>query len=212
MSDDLKDVPLDDVNDIRRLVANRIKISSYIPIALLIKNTSSSSVRNLYVELYISVDSNNVEITTSPPGSVGLWSSSMLTFQWNSLLGEGSEVVSKARQTFSRFESDLQKDETKEIWKMSFEWEALQPKRERIVKPIVYISAFETTKVTINAKVFSDFSPEPIELQAKIDLLVRPLAADLKTLMPDWADKLRAERAAMLQGNSGLLGTFAGHE
>ena len=96
MSDDLKDVPLDDVNDIRRLVANRIKISSYIPIALLIKNTSSSSVRNLYVELYISVDSNNVEITTSPPGSVGLWSSSMLTFQWNSLLGEGSEVVSKA--------------------------------------------------------------------------------------------------------------------
>src|SRR5215831_5868698 len=51
---------------VNELTVEAIKELSYIPVALALENSSSSGIRNLYVELDIVTTSQNLEITQSP--------------------------------------------------------------------------------------------------------------------------------------------------
>jgi len=90
------------------------------------------------------------------------------------------------------FEPDLQRfdagtlQRTNVGWRLSFEWEALQPQRIRLVKPVVYAYSPTSTHLAVRARIFADSFPEPIELAAQMNIKVEQSSASLNDLLPRW--------------------------
>ena len=61
----LQEVPKGNRKIVKDYIEGQVKQSSYIPVAIAIENASSSGIRNLYIELYVSSSSEKVEITDS---------------------------------------------------------------------------------------------------------------------------------------------------
>jgi hypothetical protein len=204
----LAGVPAQQEDEVRKLVDQRSRDVAYFPIALAIENSSSSSVRNMYVELIITADTENVGLYSSLPTS-NIWSAAWLRTSafWGA--DEHSEAGSKIQQIVSRYDSDLHKDATSGGWRLSFEWDALQPQRLRLIRPILYVLTFSDCEMGISAKIFSDFSPEPFDLEAKLKLKPRPIPTELGTLVPDWAERLEKQKRGNLTGLLSGFGTPA---
>jgi hypothetical protein len=199
----LAGVSADQEGEVRKLVDQHIRDVAYFPIALAIQNSSSSSVRSMYVELVITADSENVGVYSSLPTS-NVWGTAWLRTSafWGA--DEQSEAGIKIRQILSRYDSDLHKDATAGGWRLSFEWDALQPQRLRLIRPILYVLTFSDCEIGISAKIFSDFSPEPFDLEAKLKLKPRPIPTELGTLIPDWAERLERQKQDNLTLFSGF--------
>jgi hypothetical protein len=98
-----------------------------------------------------------------------------------------SEILSKARQTIAKFEArGLHKDDISGDWRLSFEWDAIQPQRLRPITPILYAKASHDAQLSITAKVFSDTLPGPFELNALLRIEPKTRLVGLGTLIPDW--------------------------
>lgn len=179
-----KEVPKEKREVVRDYIGKQIKHSSYIPVALAIENASSSGIPNLYIELYISSSSEKIEITDSIQDkftSTVLFSMPYMGYEHRSAISE--RVESK----LAKFDSDtLQHSD--QGWRLSFEWEALQPQRTRLVKPVLYVYCPESATLSLSAKVFADSFPEPFLLEAEVRIEVKQKDMALNDVLPKWKE------------------------
>lgn len=70
-------------------------------------------------------------------------------------------------------------------WEFTFEWDALQPQRYRVIRPRLLIRAASESHIDFTAKVFADSFPAPIVLQSRLDLVVRPRQCLFADIVPD---------------------------
>jgi hypothetical protein len=159
-----------------------IKERSYFPVVLAIENSTPSGIRNLYIELDVSATSDNVEVTDSP--LTVLSQDSVFTF-YSSLthnLTRKSKILNRVERNLAKFDADkLQRIDRG--WRLSFEWEALQPQRIRLIKPVLYVYSPESAKLSIKAKVFADSIPEPLVLEANVSIEANQSFTELTELL-----------------------------
>ena len=77
----------------------------------------------------------------------------------------------------------LTKDD--EGWLFSFEWDAIQPQRVRIIQPTTFITVKSTSEIKFVAKVFADSFPLPILLEAKLTVGVKTNKMTIEELLPN---------------------------
>jgi hypothetical protein len=182
---DFNAVPPEDLDEVRQLATAAIKEKYLFPIPLAIENSSPSGIRNLYVELDLTATSNLVEVVDRPSIRRG---------------GRGpadffQDPVEKKLAKFGA--NPLQK--TDEGWRWSFEWDALQPKRIRLITPVLYIYTPTSAELSVNAKVFAHSFPKPFVLQAKVSIEARDYFAELDTVLPNWKKLLEGDRGPDLR-------------
>ena len=174
-----------------------IKESTYCPVVLAIRNVSSSGIRNIFAELHLQADNPSLELVNSFSGRLSNWKFSRpwaealtsTTLVWDLPSSETQDKVNKA---IARFETHgLQRDTVNGGWRFSFEWDALQPQRLRLVQPVLYASSKEAALLSITARIYSDTFPEPFALDAALMLSPQVRHTELKTLIPDWEDRIK---------------------
>jgi hypothetical protein len=203
------DIPQDHRELVQQAVARIVIANTYVPAPLVLTNKAPSGVRNLYVELEISA-SNNCEVTTSPigplgsypmgtviPGSIYMGLATTPAFSWD-WRATAAPIRQDVEAKLSRFEAETLR-QTETGWLLAFEWEALQSQRVRLIKPVVYVSTEKSCRLLIRSRVFSDTFPDPMELEATLDISVTDKLVELSELIPDW-------RAVLSPSNSGLMG------
>lgn len=180
----IDEVPPEHRERIKELVKDAIKDRSYYPMALGVKNSTSSGIRNLYVELEISSSDSSVEITDTPNiGPPSNWTKFYLTLDWPER--RRPNVSRRVESSLARFDADkLQSVDG--VWQLSFEWEALQPQRARLIKPVLYIHSPSTAKVSVRAKVFADSFPAPLIVSAELEITVQRSPVKLSEFLPDY--------------------------
>lgn len=157
------------------------------PIPLVVRNSSASGIRNLYTELDFVDESGAIELKATP----FRMSRSKLVVSYDIIHSLGNYFEDDPEQ-YIGFEPDLQRFDAGKLqrtsfgWRLSFEWEALQPQRIRLVKPVVYAYSPRSTQLTVRARIFADSFPEPIELAAQMNLRVEQSSASLDELLPRW--------------------------
>jgi len=139
--------------------------STNVPFALAIDNSSSSGIRNLYIEIdFISSanatlsdrNKNQIEFPLNKPDH------NFITFPINRYF---NKVMSAPN--LAKFESD-KLNKTDKGWRVTLDWEAIQPQRTRLVGNLLYLSCPEPTELSINLKIYADSFPEPLFLNAKL--------------------------------------------
>lgn len=174
---------------LQRIIDQRIKEIVTVPVVLAIRNLSSSGIRNLYVEMsIIAENSHSVELTESMAPTYGIVAENLTPFLpgWSHL--EDYHLPSPLEQYVRRKLSQFQRDgltRDGDSWKLSFEWGALQPQRQRIVIPHFFVTANRTAEVQFTARMFADSFPEPVTLIAKLKVSVEEAKVNLENLLPD---------------------------
>jgi hypothetical protein len=169
------DIPSDEKVAERRNKAIRAEISraATVPIVLALRNTGTSGVRNLYVDVEVTA-STGLTVTDSPPERPGVILSSDLVV-WTTNFGRVSEYQWKGPNVARVDNRDLEEGfkETDSGWRLTFEWSALQPNRRRWVAPALYVKATQDGTARFVAKVYADSLPEPVTLDAELVIHVR---------------------------------------
>jgi hypothetical protein len=202
---DFNVLPIEERDALKPFAEAAIKAKSYFPIALVIKNSSPSGIRNLYVELNFSATSDKLEVTDSPEERLYRTSTIVSAFlsqtMWET---RPSKILKRVGRKLAKFDADkLQR--TDRGWRLSFEWEALQPQRIRLVKPVLYVYSPESATLSFNAKVFADSFPEPFVLEANVSIEAKQSPIDLINLLPDWRkllDEVVSPKDAILVGQN----------
>ena len=193
----LKEVPREKREIIRDYIDKQIKQSSYIPVALVIANESSSGIRNLFIELYISSSSEKVEITDSIQEYLSTTGTFTTGYMWDgqyTWAGHRSAISEEVESKLAKFDSDtLQHPD--QGWRLSFEWEALQPQRTRLVKPVLYVHSPESATLSLSAKVFADSFPEPFLLEAEVRIEVKQRDTALNDVLPKWKELIEEDNS-----------------
>jgi hypothetical protein len=96
-----------------------------------------------------------------------------------------SKILNRVERNLAKFDADRFK-RIDRGWRLSFEWEALQPQRIRLIKPVLYVYSPESAKLSIKAKVFADSIPEPLVLEANVSIEANQSFTELTELLPDW--------------------------
>lgn len=187
--DDIDIVPDDKRDFVSNLLSTKITQTSKIPIALAIENTSSSGIRNLYFEIDIKSSSVNSTLSEEPELR-SAWSSLSEWLKPMSLIT--NYTVHYAEPKHVQFESD-KLIKTDGGWRFTFDWEAIQPQRTRLIKPVLYFSADETVTLSITAKIFADSFPEPILLNVEMQVIINTKNTSLNDVFPNWAEVLEKE-------------------
>ena len=147
---------------VKLAVATEIWKKSTVPAVLAIINTVSSGIRNVYVEMLIQVCKGDAEVTDNDPFRL------RSTFVFMNSIGQPSEFETKlaqlTKQGFSKGENG---------WNFSLEWDAIQPQRFCVIRPIPFITAKSSAEISFQAKVYADSFPQPLSLCAKMELDVR---------------------------------------
>lgn len=178
---------------VEKVASARIKTLTAIPLVLAVSNTSAAGIRNLFVELQVESTGGRVSISGSVPQDrlSGLWSvrSVLAAYRWR----EDEDIDSD----LAKYDSDrLQRIDGS--WRLSFEWEALQPQRTRVIKPVLYVDAQESTKLIISARVYADSFPEPFSFRVDAEVGVRHGAVSIDELVPNWKELLKSEESSAL--------------
>ncbi len=194
--DDKQDDKLDKLDKlekagrISKIITLAIRRQLTVPLAMLINNPSSSGIRNIFVSLNISSDKTQVHVTqflergVELLGNVHAWSVSFAGKREDEL-----PAFSALREKVREFDTGkLQR--VGDCWSLSCEWESLQPQRKRLIEPILYIQVEESTKLNIEAKIFSDSFSEPLLLKAEAHIQVVEKQVDLEELIPDWEERV----------------------
>jgi len=182
-------VPQHKRDKIQDFISNKIKHSLYFPVALAVENTSSSGIRNLYIELIITSNSKDLEVTdTLRTSYIFKTEASTVWANWvgASLTTESESSISKElKSKLSRYDEDTLQN-SDEGWILSFAWEALQPQRIRLIKPVLYVYAPESATLSIRANIYADSFPEPFILEADAMIKVNQKKIPLQKLVPGW--------------------------
>ena len=194
-------VPGEQRERLKQFAAIAIKVRSYFPVVLAINNSSPSGIRNLYVELGVYTTSDNVEVADlrgellgfdfdPMPYSPAFGNAVGFTTSW--LLNKPASIFThddKISERVRRALANLDVGKLQRIdrgWKLSFEWEALQPQRIRLISPALYVYSPESADLSIRAKVFADSFPEPLVLEADVRIEAKQRFTDVTNLLPDW--------------------------
>ncbi|MDR3571305.1 MAG: hypothetical protein P4L81_03855 [Candidatus Pacebacteria bacterium] len=191
---DLIEVKESDRDLIERSCARTTRSMSLIPIALTIENLTSTGVRNIYIEVNFKSSSNLTEF--DEPSASGAFTS-ILTFNHLFKTRDRIEAVSENfEQAISRFESDSLK-RVSEGWAIYLEWDAIQPQRTRLIKPIIHAVCPESAKIEISAKVYSESFSEALILTAEVEVKVENISVELGELLPDWRKIIAEEKESL---------------
>jgi nucleoside 2-deoxyribosyltransferase len=174
-----------------RVFQNACIEATLVPVILAIKNISSSGVRNLYVEMSITGSAGAFQVSETNP--LGSFQYSTATYYFslakNLYVSEPSEIERKLQKLSSE---GLRKEGGG--WKYSFEWDALQPHRIRVVQPFIYLLAPGACKAEFRAKVYADSFPNPIVLYAEIAVAVQPKLLKTDIVVAKAKELLEAEK------------------
>jgi hypothetical protein len=166
-----------------------------IPVSLVINNISTTNIRNIYGEIEIKSSSKRTEISESDP-TRKLWSS---TVQFNPvfyehLFAEDSRFAVRDAKDFDKFRAGVLHlrgaglVHTADGCKLSFEWDALQAQRIRLIEPILYAYCPEDASILILLKLFTDYSPNPFTLTAEIFVEAENKNTTLDEFIPKWKE------------------------
>ncbi|QGM93241.1 DUF4062 domain-containing protein [Methylocystis rosea] len=163
------------------------------PLLLAVVNNSSSGVRNIYAELMICSGSKNLQVFDSFPSGPGM---SMHFMRYINVfeLGGSYEKPQHIKDLYSTLDKLRAKDGLKKQeagWRTSFEWDALQPKRTRVVEPVLFVYSPESTTMTVQAKIFADSFSEPLKFDINVEIIVEEEDIDFCALVPDWEKILK---------------------
>jgi hypothetical protein len=145
-------------SELRSAILSRIYGSKLLPVRLAINNSGTSGIRNLYVEISIKVVS----------GIAGL--SDRIKQQFGEVFSDS--LRSSERDYLDVHRNPIPIEKGVDGWHFSFEWGAIQPRRVKLIEPILFFWAEENSVVTISARVFADGFPEPVDLQGKLSIEV----------------------------------------
>jgi len=162
----------------------RITRAATLPIVLGISNTGSQGIRNLYVDMMISASNANVEVFDSLPATSHHWGLS----PWSTTFSSYSFVEPDAEPQQNPWQEGLREED--QGWRLSFEWDALQPKRVRFIQPRLFIRASSDVNVNFVARVFADSFPQPLPLSAALRISTELKRMTPTELLPD-LDSLR---------------------
>jgi hypothetical protein len=130
---------------VRNQVDALIREASSGQVILAIKNSGSSGIRNLFVEMSISTSTQGVAVSEL---RVDWWKRRLEMASADILYDTFGEGVTK----------------TDDGWRFSFEWVALQPQRTRLVRPELLVQSGKDATIEFTAKVFADSFPAPLLL------------------------------------------------
>ncbi len=201
-------VPIEKHERIKSFAVTAIKAKSYLPLVLAIENSSASGIRNLFVELDMSATSDKVEVSDSKSALLGpdfdLFEITTYMFSrfttrqgepLSRILKRDDKLTERVERTLAKFDAD-QLTTTDRGWKLSFEWEALQPQRIRLVKPVLYVYSPESAKLSLRAKVFANSFPKPFLIEADVSIEVHQSFTDLADLLPNWEKLLLTDNGS----------------
>jgi hypothetical protein len=188
---DLGTLAKDDLEKVEDLVAATVRGRAYFPVALAIENSSPSGIRNLYGEINFSATSGKVELTERPLTSK--FSETFFSvFSYKDAVSP-SPVTERIEATLAKFEEGTLQH-ANGGWRLSFEWDALQPQRVRLVKPVLYLYSPEPARMSIKVKIFAESFPGPVSLEANVILEPTQVSVALADLLPNWKEIIsRAE-------------------
>jgi hypothetical protein len=186
---DLGAVAEADRDQVQKLVQTHVTAANTFPIALAVANASTAGIRNLFVALTITSSSPQVSLSSTAPSDhaqLDLWLKS-------GIFGKSS-AAEKAEAALAKFDAEKLQQDGEQTWQLSFEWEALQPQRTRLVKPLLWVQARETTRLSIAARVYADTFPEPYDFNVVADVRVKHRSMALNDLLPTWRELLENGR------------------
>lgn len=177
---DLEEVPASHRKLIAKILSKKIQEQTVIPINLAIDNSSSSGVRNLYVELNLKSSSKNSTLSESPSIKSSGFFSSLFSFE------------SKSKTKLAKLDSD-QLQETDEGWKLAFDWDAIQPQRTRALKQSLFYSSEKSSTLFATAKVFADSFAEPLIFDIEMKVEIREKELSLNDVFPEWENEIEKQ-------------------
>jgi hypothetical protein len=181
---------------IAQIISERIAETVAVPTVLAVQNATSSGVRDLYAEIAIGAESKRVQIARSLSRSkYSTWTISSSIYSTVFDLAEPSPVEAAISEKISHLEQEGFSKEG-DGWKLSFEWGALQPQRMRLVKPVMFVMASESTALKFSARFFADGFAQPLDVAARLEIVVDPIDVTVDELLPDIRARL-AEKPAV---------------
>lgn len=157
-------------------IDRRTRRIATLPVLLGISNVGSQGIRNLYVDMTIQASSDSLEVFDSMPDRRSAWS--VLTSSWweTALDEDAGPQENPWKEGLRKVESG---------WRLSFEWDALQPQRSRFIQPRQFIRASGDVAVNLIANVFADSFPQPVSLNATLRITTEEQLVTTRELLPD---------------------------
>jgi len=161
------------------LIKSQIHKLSAVPVRLAINNSGSSGVRNLYVEVSLKVVSGNARFSEG-------WEEVMKDYERLMAPDLRRSSVTDVQRILNPIEKDTNERH------FSFEWGAIQPRRVKMIEPIITVRAEENSVIAITARLFADSFPQPIDLKATLNIEVTRKDLPLEVLLPQIERLLKA--------------------
>jgi hypothetical protein len=167
-------------SEILGLIKSQIHKLSAVPVRLAINNSGSSGVRNLYVEVSLKLVSGNARFSDSIEDGFAKYYASLLASSFRRSSVPDVQLIS----------NPIDKDANERHF--SFEWGAIQPRRVKMIEPILTVRAEENSVIAITARLFADSFPQPIDLKATLNIEVTRKDLPLEVLLPQVERLLKA--------------------
>jgi hypothetical protein len=156
---------------IEEAVGEAIQQESEVPVYFAITNAGASGIRNLFAKVAVKASSPKVSVAEQSSKMVNSWQ--FITTTMMHSFNPGFDFYDETKLT-----------KNAEGWHFTFEWDALQPQRTRLIKTALYITATEDAHIEIEAKLYADSFPEPVLLRAAFDILIQRVSVTLLQLLP----------------------------
>ena len=197
---------------LKELIAYRIAESSIFPLVLSIENLTAGGFRNIYGEIDIVCDSSIAKISDQPGSllrvfpndsrtpmrfkQVTTWSASSYVLDLASYrrsystIGRFSEVEQEVHQKLTKFQSG-QLVENDRGWSFTFDMDAIQPKRTRIIEPVFYVRAQKSCELNFFLNLYTDNFDYPLVLEASASLEINQKNLTIEEFIPGWEEMVK---------------------
>lgn len=159
-----------------------------VPMVLGIRNTGAVGIRNLFIEISIRPVSEECAVSRYlPTARRPDWSLFSMHYAWNT-----DESSTEYDEKLAKL---IGKELTAEngVWKLRLEWEALQPKRLRVVEPLIFLNFKTSGTVSISARVYAETFAAPLLLEATVTSQIEVFQPDFEILQKRAQALLAAE-------------------
>jgi hypothetical protein len=169
-------VPDEDLTLVKSIAYDKLKEETQIPLILSVEKPGTTSIGNVYIEIEIKSDSNNLKISEPEIGSI----------RWDRpFLPKGDKI----RNTLKKYEAN-RLTKISETWQFYVEIGTVQPQRLRVIMPYLLATCPNPVVVSIKAKIYGDFRGAPLELQAQAQLEFNNEVVSLEGLLPNWKERV----------------------
>lgn len=162
------------------MVTNKL----FVPVKFWLKNQGKLGAKDLYIDIKATAADNDVTIL----------SSSQIDLEKPQKVRDHL-TFSSSRISYGNSIKIVQDTTSKKEWHISFDLNALQPKREIYPNFQFYVGAKKSTKINFEATIYADSLPETISHSLTIDLNVDVIDVDVFDLLND-LDELPSKNSA----------------